>query len=84
MRARFQEDLPPGTVAYTMEGIQGTDAWKNVTVVFHAGKNPMLFTLGPGAYKQVVTDTQADVCGFGTVSGTVIVKGISAAVFVME
>lgn len=84
MRARFQEDLPPGTVAYTMEGIQGTDAWKNVTVVFHAGKSPMLFTLGPGAYKQVVTDTQADVCGFGTVSGTVIVKGISAAVFVME
>lgn len=83
-RPKFDTDVPSGVVAYTVDGIQGTDLWKQAVVVLNAGKTELAFTLPSGRYQQIVTDRQADPAGIRTVTGTVQIPAISAAVFVCE
>lgn len=83
-RPQFYTDVPAGVVAYTMDGIQGTDPWKKVTVVFNANAGSVAFTLDAGEHRQIVTEREADADNRKKAVGTVEIAGISAAVFVMD
>ncbi len=83
-RPQFYTDVPSGVVAYTMDGIQGTDPWKKVTVVFNANAGSVAFTLDAGEHRQIVTEREADADNRKKAVGTVEIAGISAAVFVMD
>ncbi len=82
-RPVFRTDVPPGVVAYTIDGIGGTDVFQKVTVVWNANRKKIPFRLDPGEHQQVVSECQADSRGIRKVSGTIEIEAISAAVFVM-
>lgn len=62
-RQHFYENLPEGIIAYEMEGIQGTDQWEKVVVIFHASQEPTEFVLGNTGYKRIVSPSGIDLQG---------------------
>ena len=82
-RPVFRTDVPPGVVAYTIDGIGGTDVFQKVTVVWNANRKKIPFRLDPGEHQQVASECQADSSGIRKVSGIIEIEAISAAVFVM-
>jgi pullulanase len=48
---KFIEDLLPGIVAYTINGSNSGDKWKNIIVAFNGTENDMQIPVQPGDYK---------------------------------
>lgn len=81
-RQHFFENLPAGTIAYEMEGIQGKDPWEKVVVIFHASQNTTEFVLEDKEYKQIVSPTSIDLQGGYLKQEKVQLEKLGAYVFV--
>ena len=52
---KFLENLPPGLIAYTINGAAVKDNWKKILVVFNGSKDQKAFKLPPGFWKMAVS-----------------------------
>ena len=51
---RFLENLPPGMIAYTINGAAVNDGWKKILVVFNGSKDQQGLKLPAGSWKMAI------------------------------
>ena len=51
---RFLDNLPPGLIAYTINGAAVNDSWKKILVVFNGSKDQQAFQLPAGNWKMAI------------------------------
>lgn len=74
---RFEENLPPQMVAYTLNGAAVKDSWKKIWVAFNGSNGPQSLSLPSGSWQLAINDNM--IAG-GTVSKEITVGAYGCTV----
>ena len=72
----FDEQLPAGTIAYTINGAAVNDSWKKVWIAFNGTGKQQAFTLPEGKWAQAMQQSSRP----GSYSGSIDVEKYSAVI----
>ena len=83
-KLQFIEVDDPCVVAFRIEGLEGIDAAKSLTVLLNGSKKLAKVEIPQGNYTVLAKDGQADAEGVGAFSGNVISAGATSATILAE
>jgi pullulanase len=80
---RFRENLPPGLVAYGIDGSRVRDKWKKIFVCYNGSGKEQTIRLDPGTWNSFIRDNRIQPTWF-TVKGDIILKPSSCSIFYID
>ena len=74
----------PCVVAFRIDGLEGIDSAKSLTVLLNGSKKPAAVNIPQGQYVVLAQNGQADADGLGAYSGSTISAGATSATILAE